>query len=40
MHLGLTYANCTTGAQNKTIGDFFVGGGGWGGGGVYHLNII
>ena len=33
MHLGLTYANCTTGAQNKTVGDFFVcvvvGVGGW-----------
>ena len=24
MHLGLTYANCTTGAQNKTVGDFFL----------------
>ena len=32
MHLGLTYANCTTGAQNKTVGDFFVCVcGGWGG---------
>ena len=41
MHLGLTYANCTTGAQSNPIGDFFgsvvVGGGGggmgWGWGG-------
>ena len=36
MHLGLIYANCATGAQNKTIGDFFcvcvVK--------VHHLNIV
>ena len=42
MHLGLTYANCTTGARSKHLAIFFVEGGGggdevcvcvWGGGG-------